>query len=65
MNITINPKSGLKYVAGKNAYDIIKMPESPFTLPKARSMTQARIDFEAIEDRAIEWYINYIKTVNP
>ncbi len=43
---------------GKSAYDIkSEHPECPFGWDKsAKSMTQARIDFEHVQDSIINWY---------
>lgn len=46
----------MKTVDGLSGYDILKMPQCPIKLPTARSMTQARIDFEHLEDSIFEWY---------
>jgi hypothetical protein len=44
---------------GLTAYDILrKYPECPIRLPFARSMTQARIDYEHVRKSIIQWYNN-------
>jgi len=45
-----------KRIDGLTAYDILEHPECPITLPKASSMTQARIDFQSRENQVIDWY---------
>jgi hypothetical protein len=37
-------------------YKILELPGCPVTLPKARSMTQARMDLEHLKPAIIEWY---------
>lgn len=49
----------MKTIDGLNSYDILRMPECPIKLPRARSMTQAKLDFEHLEDSIIEWYKNH------
>ncbi len=50
---------------GKTAYDVIhevgreKLPYG-VNLPTARSMTQARIDYENGAQRIVDWYDNQI-----
>ena len=43
---------------GKTAYQIMRdYADCPRrTLPAARTMTQARTDYESIQDLVIEWY---------
>lgn len=53
-----------KEINGLSAYDILKMPECPIKLPSARSMTQARLDFNHYEDSIIDWYKNHLETKN-
>jgi len=43
---------------GLSAYDILDIEGCPITLPKARSMTQARIDYEQREEQIFQWYEN-------
>jgi hypothetical protein len=47
---------------GKDAYEVLTLKNCPFKLPHARSMTQAKIDFENLEKRVIDWY-NSIHTL--
>lgn len=42
-------------------YEILKLPECPYKLPAARSMTQASIDFNHIKSNVINWY----NTISP
>jgi hypothetical protein len=51
-------KSMMKRIDGLSAYDILKIEGCPITLPRARSMTQARLDYEGREDQIFEWYLN-------
>lgn len=46
---------------GLSAYDILKIEGCPITLPRARSMTQARIDYETWEPAIFDWYENEYK----
>lgn len=47
----------MKTIDGLTAYDIMnKYKDCPIHMPRARSMTQARIDFESREESVIEWY---------
>lgn len=49
---------------GLTGYDILKLPGCPITLPSARSMTQARIDYEQHEADLFNWYNDvYQKTI--
>lgn len=54
----VKGERGKKTVNGLNAYDILRLPECHLSLPTARSMTQAKIDYEHREDGIINWYIN-------
>ena len=46
---------------GMSAYNILNdYPKCPIRLPHARSMTQAKIDFEFREDDILKWYMNNI-----
>ena len=51
-----------KRVHGKTAYEILDLPNCPISLPYARSMTQARIDFENREEAILEWYKRHVNT---
>lgn len=55
----IKGEVGNKTISGLSAYDILRMSECPLTLPTARSMTQARMDYEHREDGIISWYIQW------
>lgn len=59
--ITAIAKRKRKTMHGKTAYQILDMPECPISLPYARSMTTARIDYESREDSILEWYDRYVK----
>ena len=37
-------------------YDILRLPDCPYNLPKARSMTQAGIDYRTLEPALFAWY---------
>ena len=37
-------------------YMILHLPECPIALPRARSMTQARLDLEHLKPGIIKWY---------
>jgi len=42
---------------GKNAYDVLRECKNcPIKLPSARSMTQARIDYENRAQSIVDWY---------
>jgi hypothetical protein len=42
---------------GKTAYEVLdNCPECPIRLPRARSMTQAKIDYEHRAERIVNWY---------
>jgi hypothetical protein len=44
---------------GKNAYDVLReRNDCPIRLPRARSMTQAKIDYEQRANDIIKWYNN-------
>jgi hypothetical protein len=49
---------------GLTAYEIMDMPECPHKLPRARSMTQARIDYNHLEPTVFEWYDNQKAVAN-
>lgn len=52
-----------KRIDGMTAYDILhKYPDCP-GLPRARSMTQARIDYYHYQDGIIQWYIDNVKNL--
>lgn len=57
--------SGDVTVNGLTAYDAIKMQDAPIkSLPKARSMTQARIDYRQAEETLIPFLIEREKIAN-
>lgn len=39
-----------------NGYDILNLPGCPYRLPTARSMTQARMDYEKLLPDLYRWY---------
>lgn len=50
---------------GMSAYDILReFPDCPIKLPTARSMTQARIDYQTLSPAIFEWYKNNKIEVN-
>lgn len=42
-------------------YDILKLPGCPYSLPTARSMTQARGDYYHLLPNLISWYNKQVK----
>lgn len=50
-------KGYTKKIDGLDAYDIMRIHGCPISLPTARSMTQASIDFYSRQDAVIDWYI--------
>lgn len=53
-------------ISDSQAYSILKMRNCPYSLPTARSMTQARIDLESLKPFLEKWYIEtkHIETDN-
>jgi hypothetical protein len=51
----IIPKHIRKGITG---YDILEMEDCPYTLPSAKSMKQAVIDYRHLEPQLFEWYNN-------
>lgn len=46
-----------------SGYDILRLPGCPHSLPKARSLTQARDDYYHLLPNLIHWYeTEYLKT---
>lgn len=42
---------------GKNAYEVLReCKDCPIQLPSARSMTQAKIDYESRAQGIVDWY---------
>jgi hypothetical protein len=55
----------IKTLNGLSAYQILHIKDCPFKLPKARSMTQARLDYESLEDQILKWYETELLAINP
>lgn len=41
---------------GLTAYDVLRIKGCPYSLPKARSMMQAAIDYHHLQDEVLKWY---------
>lgn len=54
-----------KEISDTEAYEILKKPGCPIGLPKARSMTQAKLDLDSLKSALREWNSRIKKSSSP
>lgn len=52
-------------ISDTEAYEILNKPDCPIRLPKARSMTQAKIDLDSLKSSLREWNSQIKQSLSP